>query len=224
MYRKALLNFLSLIITMSCWQIVVAQKHSVSQGCNSPSSIELYPYKPRIINSLAALPEAIRSKVDSHLRARLGNDFYSKLVFVTGAAIDADEFLRVNPGVKWKVHSYELAFKYADTAKGLTAYCARIRLDANGDVMDDINLPEGAKYPQKANIISISEAIKIAKSRGFKPKKMSITIDYDKDTGSLVWRMESFAFSDKYTSTSKVLKIDAHSAAILKDGYESGIT
>jgi hypothetical protein len=216
-------NLLFAIVLLCFCQAVIAQKHSVSYGSGYPSSIELGEYKPRIIKSPDAIPNNVRSKVENHLRARFGNDYYSRLVFSIGSAIDIDEFLRVNPNTKWKVHSYELAFKYADRKSGLKEYYARIRLDSNGDVIREINLPEVAKYPQKANIISVDRAIDIAKSRGLKPKKMNIAIDYDEDVGSLVWVIDSFAFSDVYTITSKVIKIDAHSAAILKDGYLSGI-
>lgn len=213
-----------LIALLLCTQAVLAQKHSVSYGNPFPIGIELGEYKPKIINSLGSLPQNIKSKIEDHLRARLGNEFYSRLVFVGGAVIEPAEFRRVNPNIKWKVHSYELVFKYSNEKNGLKEYYARIRLDSSGDVIDEINLPEVAKYPSKAQIISINRAIEIAKAHGFKPKKMEIKIDYDVDVGSLVWVIDSFAFSDKYTITFKVLKIDAHNAEILKDGFEGGIT
>ena len=204
----------------------MAQKRSVSYGNSSPSSISMGVYEPKGIKSLDTLPANIRLKVENHLRERLGAEYYSKLVFVSGAVIDLNELYRVEPNAKnyqWKIHSYELVFKYADPKKGLKKYYARTRLDSNGGVMADINLPEVSKYPQKANIISIDKAIEIAKERGLKPKEMNIRVLYDEDIGSLIWIISSFAGEDKYTSTDRVIRIDAHSAEILKDGYEGGI-
>ncbi len=205
---------------------VMGQKRSISFGNSSPSSIEMGAYEPRSFKSLDALPANIRLKIENHLRERFGNEYYSKLVFVSGAVIDLSELYRIEPNAKnyqWKIPSYELVFKYADPKKGLKKYYARVRLDSNGDVMAEINLPEVSKYPPKANLISVDRAIGIAKERGLKPKDMNIRILYDEAVGSLVWIINSFAGEDEYTSTDRVIRIDAHSAEILKDGYEGGI-
>jgi hypothetical protein len=218
----ALKSFLVTLLVF--WgQIVFAQNHSVSQWCGAPSSVELAPYKPQAISALTALPSSIRFRVEEHLTARLGHDFYSKLIFATGAIIDLNEFLRMKPNTKWKVHSYELAFKYSDPKNGLKEYCSRILLDSAGQVMREIDLPEVGRYPRKATIISVDRAFEIARARGFKPKKMSVAIGYDEDVGSLVWEIDSFAFSDQYSITTKILRIDAHTGEILKEGFSSGI-
>jgi hypothetical protein len=223
MAREISTKILLVLALFICSHIAVAQKRSISYGNPSPSGISLGAYEPKTFKSLDALPENIRSKVEDHLRARFGSEFYSQLVFVGGAAIDVAEFLRVNPNTKWKLHSYELVYKYANKKSGLKEYYARIRLDSNGDVVDEIDLPDVAKYPQKANLISVDRAVEIAKSHGFKPKKMSIKIRYDEDAGSLSWVINSLAFEDIYTITRRVLKIDAHNGVILKDGLEGGI-
>jgi hypothetical protein len=164
--------------------------------------------------------------VDEHLRARFGDAFYSKLLFVSGSSINVSDFLRTNPKTQWRVHSYELVFKYADLKHGLKEYFARTRLDANGEVIDEIDLPYVAKFPSKATIISIDDAIAIAKSRRYKTKGSgtNLTIRYVEDVGSLAWVFESYASEDKYTVTTKVLIIDAHTGAVIKDGFETGIT
>ena len=219
-------KYLLLALLLFCSHEVFGQKRSISFGNSSPSSISMGAYEPRSFKSLDALPANIRLKVENHLRERFGSAYYSKLAFVSGAVINLNELYRVEPAAKnyqWKIHSYELVFRYADPKKGLKKYYARTRLDSNGDVMDEIGLPEISRYPQKANIISVDKAIEIAKEHGLKPKEMNIRIQYDEGVGSLVWIISSFAGEDKYTSTDRVIRIDAHSAEILKDGYEGGI-
>lgn len=182
-------------------------------------------YEPRSFKSLDALPANIRLKAENHLKERFGSEYYSKLAFVNGAFIDLKELYCVEPQAKnyqWKIHSYELVFRYADSTKGLKKYYARIRLDSNGDVMAEVNLPDVSRYPQKANIISVERVVEIAKERGLRPKDMNLRILYDEGVGSLVWMVSSFAGEDKYTFTDRVIRIDAHSAEILKDGYEGG--
>jgi hypothetical protein len=221
MVRKASTKCLVIIILLFCSQVTMAQKRSVSFGNPSPISIPLGAYEPNTFKSLDALPGNIRSKVEGHLRDRFGDEFYSQLTFVAGAIIDVAGFLRVNRN-RGKIHSYELVFKYADERGGLKEYYARIRLDSNGDVLDEINLPHVSKHPLKAKIIPLFRAIEIGKEHGFTQRSMGIRIDYDKEAGSLLWIVESFVREDAYRSTRRVLSIDAHSAAILKDTSQSG--
>jgi uncharacterized membrane protein YkoI len=223
MVCKAQAKLLLVVALCSCNHYVLAQRRLISYGNPSPVGVSLGQYIPRTFKSLNALPEGIRVKVVNHLRERLGNDFYSRLKFVSGSSIDIEEYLRINPGTKWKVHSYELVFRYADSPHGLKEYYARTRLDSDGEVIEEIDLPEISKFPNKASIISVDTAADIAKSRGFESKTMNIDIRYDEDAGSLVWRFETFAREDRFTVSTKVLIVDAHSGQILKDGIETGI-
>jgi len=202
---------------------VFAQKRLITSGNPSPIGISLNEYTPKIFKSLDALPESVRAIAVNHLRERIGNDFYSRLEFVSGSSIDIEEYLRINPGTKWKVHSYELVFRYADSTHGLKEYYARTRLDIDGEVIAEIDLPEISKFPQKADIISVDKAADLAKSRGFKSDKMTIRFRYDENVGSFVWRFESFGGEDRFTASTKVLIVDAHSGQILKDAIETGI-
>ena len=208
-----------------CAHLVSAQTRSISYGNSSPTGISLGAYEPRTFNNLDAIPANVRTRIIDHLRTRLGDAFYSQLLFVNGSSINVADFLRANPKTQWRVHSYELVFKYADRKRGLKEYYARTRLDSNGKVIDEIDLPEVAKFPLKGKIISIDDAIAIAKTRGHKTKGSgtNLTIRYLDDVGSLAWVFESYIASDAYTTTSKVLIIDAHSGFILKDGFGGGI-
>ena len=222
MVCKAQAKLLLVVALCSCNHYVFAQKRSISYGNPSPVGVSLGRYTPKTFKAMNALPEGLRVKAVNHLRERLGDEFYSRLKFVSGSSIDIEEYFRINPGTKWKVHSYELVFRYADSRRGLKEYYARTRLDSNGEVIEEIDLPEVSKFPNKANIISVDAAADIAKSRGFESKTMNIDIRYDEDAGSLVWIIETFAREDRYTSSTRVLVVDAHSGQILKDGIETG--
>jgi hypothetical protein len=51
-----------------------------------------------------------------------------------------------------------------------------------------------------------------------------LKIEYDKELESLIWVISSYVDSEiKYVIANRVIKIDAHNAEILKDGYEVGI-
>jgi hypothetical protein len=215
---------LLVILTLSFSKDALAQKRTISHGNSSPNTMGLY--RPNALKSLAALSEEVRLKVDRHLRERFGNDYYSKLVFIAGASVDLAELYRVEPNArnwKWRIYTYELVFKYSDRKKGLDKYYARIKLDSNGSVLKEIDLPEVSREPHKANIISVNEAIEIAEKRGFHSKSVDIDMKYDEDAGSLTWTLYSFAHQDRFTATRRVIKIDAHSSAVLNDSYESGI-
>ena len=89
-------------------------------------------YEPKTFKMLNGLPANVRTRVDDHLRTRFGDAFDSQLIFVNGSLTYVPEFLRANPTFKWRVHTYELVFKYADPKHGLKQYYARTRLDSSG--------------------------------------------------------------------------------------------
>ncbi len=225
MVLKLPMKLFFVITLCACAPVAIAQSRSISYGNPSPSGISLGAYEPKTFKNLNVLPEDVRTKMEAHLRTRFGDAYYSQLVFVSGSSINVTDFLRANPKTKWRVHTYELVFNYADAKHGLREYYARTRLDSNGDVIDEINLPEVARFPLKAKIISIDDAIAIAKSRGHKTKGAgtNLTIRYLDDVGSLAWVFESYISSDAYITTSKLLIIDAHSGVVLKDGFGGGI-
>ena len=115
-------------------------------------------------------------------------------------------------------------FKYADSRHGLKEYYARTRLDSDGEVIKEIDLPEVAKFPNKASIISVDAAADIARSHGFESKTMNIDIRYNEDAGSLVWIFYTSAGTHDFIGLTKILVVDAHSGQILKDGVELGIS
>jgi hypothetical protein len=172
------------------------------------------------VASLADLPPNIRSKVENHLRARVGGDFYPKLRLVKGLAIDLGELIKAEPETnshQWAMPAYELLFMFADPENGLTSYRASLELDANGEVWHEIALPEISKHPEKATIIPLKEAVAIAVKNGIPTNDMLVHADYDEKIGSIVWYFEGpWRSVDRYTGCHDIVVIDAHSAKILR--------
>ena len=81
--------------------IVQAQQISKRAGGNS-----LNPYSPKSVASLEQLPPRIGKTLVTHLVARLGDEFYSRLTFRNGDVVNFDDLYRVYPEARhyqWKV-------------------------------------------------------------------------------------------------------------------------
>ncbi len=205
-----------LLLVAPCYQAY--GQRSVSKG---PESTYFGNYKPREPKSLNELPEKIRGKVENHLKARLGDAFYSKLQLSGGQIVDFDELYRVEPDAKnykWKIFAYSLSFLLAEPKKGIKAYHARILLDPEGNILQEIDLPEIAQYPEKANIISLAEAKKVAAKNKFHLNRSNAGIAYDNERGSLVWTLEYKLKGDNYVWVDRIIRIDAHSGEVLSIG------
>lgn len=187
-------------------------------------SIYFGNYQPGEPQSLNDLPDIIRVKLEAHLIRRLGLEFYSKLKFAGGQIVDLKELYIVEKSAKdyrWKLYSYYLCFSFQDIAKGIERYIGNIVLDKYGDIVEEIELPDMQRNPQKANIISLQQAKAIAiKNECYDDRHTSITFEYSKMRGSLIWRFERHIFEKSMYQfeefiPSKMLEIDAHSGEII---------
>ncbi len=159
--------------------------------------------------------------MENNLRARLGDAFYSRLRMSGGQIVDFSELYRVEPTARnwrWQIFAYGINFMLAQPAQGLRAYHARILLDAEGNVIQEIDLPEIARHPERANIIPLSVARRIADTNGFPRNRTNIEISYDSERDSIVWTLEYRLNGDRYVWTDRVIRIDAHSGEVLSIG------
>jgi uncharacterized membrane protein YkoI len=205
-----------LLLIAPCHQ-AYAQR-SVSKG---PESTYFGNYKPREPKSLNELPEKIREKVENHLKARLGDEFYSKLQLSGGQIVNFDDLYRIEPDArnyKWTIFAYSLNFLLAEPKKGIKAYHARILLDSEGNILREIDLPQISKNPEKANIISLAEVRKIAAKQKFPLKRTNAEISYDAERDSLIWTLEYKLKGDKYVWVDRIIRIDAHSGEVISVG------
>jgi hypothetical protein len=103
-----------------------------------------------------------------------------------------------------------LDFSFSIPEKGIKTYEATIWLDEKGEVLREIDIPAINQNPEKANIISVNEAIKIGENNKFKTKRVQLA--YSEENDAIVWRLirkGSGYRTDK-------LDISVHTGKILK--------
>jgi len=186
-----------------------------------PSSVSLGNYQAKKPQSLEELPKEIRQKLETHLKSRLGEVFYSKLKLSGGQIVDFEELYKIEPNAKnyqWKVFTYRLTFMFSEPEKGIEAFHAAIELDFGGNVIKEIELPEIAKNLQKANIFPLSEAKKIAKKKRFPLERTLIELYYNSGSDSLEWSFKYKLKGDRFVWTTRYLQINAHTGEILSIG------
>lgn len=167
-----------------------AQERSVDAGYRG-SRYSFRVYRPVTIRRLNELPSPVLSKLEAHLKERLGAKFYARLRFDWGDSINLDDLYRTEPYWKTeKVGAYDLVFHFSDESKGLKAFYSKLLLDANGVVMDEINLPDVANAPLKAKLIPAKQALKIAAQDNVEGRQIWPTFDYYRETDSFVWIIE----------------------------------
>ena len=182
------------------------------------SSISFGNYEPREPHSIYDLPDSIRIKLAAHLTERLGPDFYSKLKLSGGQIVNLDRLYIVEDNAKnykWIPYSYYLCFSFQDPAKGIGLYTAKIVLDKSGNVINEIQLPDIHANPEKATIISLEQAKKIAAENKFYDNKTEISLSYDAKNGSIAWCFKQSVFNPDHTMSGSTLVIDAHNGKVL---------
>lgn len=217
MFVKCMISLMSLLL------LLTAETRSYAQRSITKSSLttNFGKYKPREPISLNELPKAVRQRLEAHLTERLGAEFYSKLKLSGGQIVDFDELYRVEPDArnyKWTVFAYGLSFMFSEPKQGLKAYHARILLDAAGNVLEEIDLPEIAKHPEKATLISLAAARKLAAKNGFPLDKTRVEIYYDRELGSLIWELEYKLKGNMYVWVDRSIRIDAHTGRVIGQG------
>jgi hypothetical protein len=179
-----------------------------------------WKYSPKYVTSFSDLPTDIARKVTSHLLDRLGEEFYSKLLFTSAVIVDLDELCRIDGcNYQWKVFSYKLEYAFSLPEIGIKRYEASIWLDKNGDVLKEIDLPAIRQNPAKANFISVKEAIAIGKKKKFKTSFVELA--YREKEDSIVWKLvRNPSGPDGYTHQ---IEVSAHDGSVLNEVGWRGI-
>lgn len=194
-------------------------------GCVQEGAVK-YPgwtymgeYEPANPSSLDELQQNIREKVVEHLKSRLGEDFFRKLRFTGGQVVDFTELYRVNPRAKhyeWTVHAYDLHFEFTMPNKGIKSYTAQIKLNSDGSVLSEIDLPDFARHPEKLNFTSIAKVKRVAEKAGFDLTEAETEIDYDLRQDSIIWRFTKVVSDDGLIIQYKNIEVDAHSGIVIR--------
>ncbi len=190
---------------------------STSPALATPSRVEKrchafwFPgYQAAKLPRLDDLPGPIRDKVLRYLEARLGGDFASRLVFVGGQVVDVSAYQRANPDASPSPFVFELQFRVLFQSDGSVEYCSQLRLGAEGEVVDEIDLPAISLERAKAEVKSVEQVLKVAESLGVPTDRSELAIEYNKVSGSLEYRVtyQTRGESDKCTSVH--LRLSAH--------------
>ena len=175
-------------------------------------------YNPSEIDSFNELPSFIQKSLISHLKDKLGHEFYKKLNFESGLLIDYKELIRLDPQVinyKWKVPKYDLSFYINEKKSGINYCCSRIVLDSLGSVITDIQFPSFKKNNLNTNFIPVDTIFLTAKKMGYSIKNYELGFSKNHIV---------FIFSN--TNVNKkvsYIEVSAHTAALLKKYKLSGI-
>ncbi len=183
---------------------------------NYTSGVYFGDYKPIEPKSLNEVPEPIRRKLRSHLLERLGERYLSRLTFAGGQLVDRDELYRVDPGAKnykWPLFAYALFFRISVPEKGIEAYYAGIRLDQNGNVMQEIELPPVRRLPLKQDFLALTQAYAIAAKHNYNRNRLRPEIAYNRHIESIMYRLSEMISGDP--ATDRVIEIDAHSGRVI---------
>ncbi|MBA6262711.1 hypothetical protein [Colwellia sp. Bg11-12] len=183
-------------------------------------------YEPEKPKSPLDIPKNIRSQLIQHLVKRLGSEFYSSLTFNGGQIVNIGELYEMEPNVKnheWEVHSFDLHFELSKPEIGIQSYIAQIQLRQDGSIINEINLPDFSKNPEKLKIYSLSDAYNKSQESGFDTEHVNVTLAYDTKTDNLVWKFEQRTYDDGLTMVYKNIEISAHSGEIIKEYQSHGI-
>lgn len=140
---------------------------------------------PVAIHALAELPPPLPQKVEEHLRARLGDEFYARLKFCGGRRRDpADDAAATDP----RVVVYELDFSFSRPEDGIAEYVALLPLGADGSVLTEIDLPSFGKSPDAHRFVPLAKARELAARSGFSGTGIQVDLDYSPEQDCLRWR------------------------------------
>ena len=162
-----------------------AADHQASGGCGWTQYGNYNPRKPR---SLDDIPQPIRSDLLAHVKARVGAALFENISFAGGQIVDLAALRVVEPDSKnyrWVVPAYNLFFQLR--LPGGDVYCASVKLDDKGTILQEIELPAAASDSTKAQLVSREEATAVARTRAVPVAKARIEMRYFRDTDTLEW-------------------------------------
>jgi hypothetical protein len=200
---------LILVVTGASLHAGSASEQDTIHSCGY---IDYGDYEPKEPRSLQSLPKAIRTRVISHLTARLGPDIYSRLHFTGGQIVDIPRLYKVEPEAReydWVIPTYLLHFEIEFGADPAERYCAGISLDANGEVIDDIALPKTADAPAKIAVVSKAKALEIAATHDVPVDRASAELAYAPAFDCLEWLVSFKVEEHLSTFRGQVLHLNA---------------
>ncbi len=189
--------------------------------------ISMGAYQAKEPKSLNEIPEPARSRIVAHLKQRLGDPFFHSLELSGGQIVDLHELRRKEPDSKrfrWEVPAYRLLFEFRLPNKGIEYYEASIDCRRDGSVINEIDLPEIAKHPNRAIFVSLSDVTQTARANGFDVASARVEIRYHPKEGKCVYRFAELVRRDGPMLFFRCADIDAHSGKLMRIYEEEAIT
>jgi hypothetical protein len=194
---------------------LIPTAYSMPFGCGT--RIYSGGYRPKEPYSIDELPLNIQVNLQSYLLARVGKEFYKKLVLNGGEIVDLGRLYIVDPSARsWESVPpiYSLCFMVWDSLKRSSSYNFILNLDQKGTLLGILELPDIKHNSTKAKILTKDEATKIAIANNFFDKYTDVYSCYNKKLDSILWVFGQTEPGEGTRNLTKLL-INAHTGAII---------
>ena len=215
---------LSIVICLASCGSAFSQKCAVDSGFRGGRLRVYYDQRHlvKLFRNLSELPPNVRAQLKHYLDARLGPAFARRLKFDEGEWLDLQQLKKEFPSLydeNLRFGAYDLLFRFSDRAKGLKYFYAKVALNDDGSVSDDIKLPKIGSDATKGQIISCQEAINIAVTQGFPRERIHPWFEYSEENDSFIWtltdtkRLDAGLFGN---GTYRKIDVNANTGKILR--------
>ena len=202
----------------------VGEQTAIGPPCTEPMAY--YPYEPRELKAWTDVSSEVRKAVAAHLRARLGGEFYDRLKFVGGEAVNLDELHRVLPAsrkFRQEVPTYLLWFEFEMPEAGIRVYTASMGVRRDGRVVREINLPPFATEPEKLKIAPLAGVTAGLISQGkIDPGATTVSIAYDEKGAQIVWHYEQALSGNGLVVKVRNIDVNANTGAVMRRYTDHG--
>jgi hypothetical protein len=156
--------------------------------------------------SLDSLPTKIKDSTTRHLLAHVGKTYLSKLTFVGG------QILEYENGTK----EYYLYYSLTDATLGKNKYIATIAVNQDGQLIQQIDLPDVVQNPYKTKVITPHQAFNEVMSKTIDYGKLiNLSISFDKNTSSIEWTFTFETNKGNDRGYKHIISVDAHRGLVL---------
>jgi len=205
--------------------------HAIGQKCDVDSGFrggrfQVY-YEQRhlvkLFRNLDDLPPDVRARLDEYLQRKLGYAFAQRLEIAEGQWLDLKKLRQEFPDLyepNLKLGAYDLTFRFSAADQGLKYFYAKVALNDDGSISEEIKLPNIGADPSKAELISCEQAIDIAVGQGFPRERIDPWFEYSPEHDSFIWTLTdsqridpgargngTYRKIDVAASTGKVLRV-----------------
>jgi hypothetical protein len=218
---KILLSIVLYLVSPAC---AIGQECAVDSGFRGGRFSIQYEQRHlvKLFRSLDALPPNVRTRLDQHLTERLGPGFAKRLEFDEGEWLDLQKLRREFPSLykkNLKLGAYDLLFRFSDHDKGLKYFYAKLALNDDGSVNEEIKLPNIGADPSKGRILSCKEAIDIAVGEGFPRERIFPWFEYSSEHDCFIWTLTDQQRIDpgmRGNGTYRAIDVNANTGKILR--------